>query len=91
MTKTIHFKVSTELYYALVALKAQTHTDTWEDLMKHIVQTNNPQPKQPIQPEKKADLCSCGHIKEAHDETGCLANGGTCGCREFNKPILNFS
>lgn len=83
MPKTIHFKVPTELYYKLVALKAQTQTDTWEALMKHIVQTNNPQPEQPLQPQNVPQTCSCGHIKDAHDETGCMANGGTCGCREF--------
>jgi len=62
MTKTIHFKVTDDLYYKLVSLKAQTHTDSWEELMKHTVQTSNPKnsivPKQPERPNSPQTMSS---------------------------------
>ena len=52
MVKTIHFKVTDELYYNLVSLKAQTHTNSWEELMKHITQPKQPNSPQPEQPQQ---------------------------------------
>ena len=57
MVKTIHFKVTDDMYYSLVSVRAQLNLDTWEQLMNNIIQTNNPkqpeptkQPEQPKQP-----------------------------------------
>ncbi len=95
MTKTIHFKVSDELYYMLVSLKAQTHNDSWEGLMKHITNPNQlKQPEQPEQPRKQkpTDLstadrgyCVCGHPELGHDNEGCFGDGGLCACKEFTE------
>jgi len=59
MAKTIHIKVTDEMYYDLVSVKAKHHLDTWIQLFEYIikheykeqpeqpVQTANPYPKQP--------------------------------------------
>lgn len=93
MVKTIHFKVSDDLYYKLVALKAQTRTDSWVALMEHITQ-----PKQPLYPEQTVGvkpsvpnkrigsaLCVCGHPEGAHDADGCLGNGCECDCKGYRR------
>jgi hypothetical protein len=37
MTKTIHFKVTDEMYYNLALVKAKHQLDTWVQLFEYII------------------------------------------------------
>ena len=65
MTKTIHLKVTDEMYYDLASVKAKHRLDTWVQLFEYLIkqeyaeqpeqpiQTYEPQPEQPILWNKK--------------------------------------
>jgi len=87
MTKTIHTKVTDEMYYKLVSVKAKHHFDTYIQLFEYIIkQESIEQPQHPEQTKQPkpldTPLCLCGHPGSYHTEDGCMGDGGLCECRQ---------
>ncbi len=91
MTKRI--TISDKDYYLILGLKAKHLTDSIEEIIrlegsKPYNLTDTCKAVNPI--TTKADnhttitaVCQCGHVIDAHDDTGCMGNGGLCECKKY--------
>ncbi len=70
-------------YYILFGLKSKHQTDSIEEIIR--LEGIKPPNHTTTKPETKQELCACGHPKEAHEDDGCMANGGVCECASYRE------